>query len=201
FVHYPNRTLVNSKLGISDAKTKRIEETELEGIVIGVNSHNGEEIPVSLNTERRLSHTHVIGATGVGKSTLLASMFLSDVSDGAGCAIFDPHGDIVEDVLARIPKHRKDDVIIIDPSDIDFPVGFNFLQANSEAEKIVLSSDIVSAFKRHATAWGDNMTAVLQNAVNTILESSNGGTLIELKKLLVEDAFRRKFLKTVEDPS
>lgn len=201
FVHYPNKTLVNAKLGMSDAKTKRMEQKESDGISIGLNSHNGEEIPVLLNTERRLSHTHVIGATGVGKSTLLANMFLSDVSDGSGCALFDPHGDIVEDVLARIPKHRKDDVIIIDPSDIDFPVGFNLLQANSEAEKIVLSSDIVSAFKRHATAWGDNMTAVLQNAVNTILESSNGGTLIELKKLLVEDTFRRKFLNTVEDPS
>ena len=57
----------------------------------------------------------------------------------------------------------------------------------------MLSSDLVSAFKRHATAWGDNMTAVLQNAVNTILESTRGGTLIELKRLLIEDAFRETY--------
>src|SRR5690606_33141373 len=61
FVHYPNKTLVNAKLGISDVKTKRIEQRELDGINIGVNNHNGEEIPVLLNTEKRLSHTHVIG--------------------------------------------------------------------------------------------------------------------------------------------
>ena len=57
------------------------------------------------------------------------------------CVLLDPHGDIIDDVLLRIPEHRKDDVIIIDPSDTKFPVGFNLLQAETEAEKIVLSSE------------------------------------------------------------
>ena len=65
----------------------------------------------------------------------------------------------------------------------------------------MLSSDLVSAFKRHATAWGDNMTAVLQNAVNTMLESSRGGTLIELKRFLIEVKFRNDYLSSVDDPS
>lgn len=101
----------------------------------------------------------------------------------------------------RIPEHRKDDVILIDPSDLDFPIGFNLLHATTEAEKIVLSSDLVSAFKHHATAWGDKMSAVLSQAINTFLESSRGGTLIELKRFLLEDAFRKQFLESVEDPS
>ena len=126
---------------------------------------------------------------------------LEDIKQGRGCALFDPHGDICDDILKRIPEHRVDDFIIIDPSDIDFPIGFNLLEAKTEAEKIVLSSDLVTAFKRHATAWGDNMTAVLQNAVNTILESSRGGTLIELKRFLIEDSFRNEYLQSVNDPS
>ena len=98
-------------------------------------------------------------------------MILEDIEQGLGCALFDPHGDICDDVLKRIPENRINDVVLIDPSDIDFPIGFNLLEAKTEAQKIVLSSDIVSAFKRHATAWGDTMTSVLQNAVNTILEN------------------------------
>ncbi|MEN8775492.1 MAG: hypothetical protein ABF263_09230 [Polaribacter sp.] len=123
------------------------------------------------------------------------------MKQGNGCALFDPHSDIVEDVLARVPENRKDDIFLIYPSDSEFAIGFNLLGATTDAEKIVLSSDLVSSFKRHATAWGDNMSAVLSNAINTFLESSRDGTLIELKRFLLEEDFRNVFLTSVEDPS
>lgn len=202
FIHYPNKTVVSSKLGLPDAKSKKLPISAInQKYILGINKHNGEEHEVSIDDKSRLRHTHIIGATGVGKSTLIANMMLEDMNAGNGCVLFDPHGDIVEDILLRIPEYRKDDVILIDPSDTEFPIGFNLLEANTEAEKIVLSSDLVSAFKRHATAWGDNMTAVLSNAINTFLDSHKGGTLIELKRFLLEDSFRKTFLESVEDPS
>ena len=201
FVHYPNKTIINEKLGLTDARTKRQHDPRENGVYLGENIFQGESFPVYLDMESRLSHTHIIGATGVGKSTLIANMMLEDIEQGLGCALFDPHGDICDDVLKRIPEKRINDVVLINPSDIDFPIGFNLLEAKTEAQKIVLSSDIVSAFKRHATAWGDTMTSVLQNAVNTILENESGGTLIELKRFLIEDGFRNIFLKNVNDPS
>ncbi|MCL7752438.1 DUF87 domain-containing protein [Polaribacter sp. Z022] len=201
FVHYPNKTIINEKLGLTGAKTKRQNNPRRKGVYLGENIHQEESLPVHLEIESRLSHTHILGATGVGKSTLIANMMLEDIQQGLGCALFDPHGDICDDVLKRIPENRINDVVLIDPSDIDFPIGFNLLEAKTEAQKIVLSSDIVSAFKRHATAWGDTMTSVLQNAVNTILENESGGTLIELKRFLIEDKFRNAFLQNVNDPS
>lgn len=193
---------MSAKLGLNDGKTKQVTlSLTKQKYLLGINTHNGIETGVMLNDEMRLRHTHIIGATGVGKSTLIANMLLEDMKQGNGCALFDPHGDIVEDVLARVPEHRKDDVIIIDPSDSDNAIGFNLLGATTDAEKIVLSSDLVSSFKRHATAWGDNMSAVLSNAINTFLESSRDGTLIELKRFLLEENFRNEFLTSVEDPS
>ena len=202
FIHYPNKTVVSTKLGFTTGKTKKLPTNAIaQKYILGTNFHNGEEYKVTIDNQARLKHTHIIGATGVGKSTLIANMLIEDMNAGNGCALFDPHGDIVEDLLLRIPEHRKKDVIVIDPSDTQFPVGFNLLGANTEAEKIVLSSDLVSAFKRHATAWGDNMTAVLSNAINAFLESTRKGTLIELKRFLLEDHFREEFLNSVEDPS
>ena len=201
FLHYPNKTIVSAKLGASDGKTKRIAHTHTNGIYLGDNVNQGEVHEVRLDDETRLSHTHIIGATGVGKSTLIANMVLQDIERGLGIALFDPHGDICDDVLKRIPKHRINDVVIIDPSDVEYPIGFNLLEANTDAEKIVLSSDLISAFQSHASAWGDNMTSVLQNAVNTVLESTQGGTIIELKRFLIEKRFRENYLKTVHDPS
>ena len=202
FVHYPNKTIVSKKLGLQDGKTKQVPSSVTnQKYVLGINENNGQEIQVMLNDEMRLRHTHIIGATGVGKSTLIANMLIEDMNAGNGCALFDPHGDIVEDILTRVPEHRKQDVIIIDPSDDHYSVGFNLLGATTDAEKIVLSSDLVSSFKRHATAWGDNMSAVLSNTINTFLESKRDGTLIELKRFLLEENFRNEFLTTVEDPS
>lgn len=202
FIHYPNKTVVSSKLGYTGGKTKKPPANAIsKKYIIGNNIHNENDHKVTIDDQARLKHTHIIGATGVGKSTLIANMLIQDMNAGNGSALFDPHGDIVEDILMRIPEHRKKDVIIIDPSDTQFPIGFNLLGANTEAEKIVLSSDLVAAFKRHATAWGDNMTAVLSNAINTFLESSRKGTLIELKRFLLEDQFREEFLNSVEDPS
>jgi len=202
FVHYPNKTVVSSKLGFQTEKTKQFpKEISLNKYILGVNHHNRIETEVTLSDEMRLRHVHIIGATGVGKSTLIANMMIEDMKNGNGCVLFDPHGDIVEDILLRIPEHRKQDVIVIDPSDENYSIGFNLLGATTDAEKIVLSSDLVSSFKRHATAWGDNMSAVLSNAINTFLESSKDGTLIELKRFLLEDSFRNKFLTSVDDPS
>ncbi len=202
FLHYPNTSVVSKKLGLRDTKTKQLSQQLIrQKYLLGINEHNGVETNVMLNDEMRLRHTHIIGATGVGKSTLIANMMIEDMNVGNGCALFDPHGDIVEDILLRIPEHRRNDVIVINPSDENYSIGFNLLGANTDAEKIVLSSDLVSSFKRHATAWGDNMSAVLSNAINTFLESNRDGTLIELKRFLLEDSFRNEFLTTVEDPS
>lgn len=203
FVHYPNNTVVSKKLGTQSGTTKQAPHEYVDAkYFIGINQHQRQEYRVGLTDEARLRHIHVIGATGVGKSTLLANMVITDAELGNGCAMFDPHGDIVEDIMARIPEHRINDVILIDPSDTECPVGFNLLHATTEAEKIVLSSDLTGAFKRFATAWGDNMSAVLQQAINAFLDNSKGGTLIELKRFLLEEKFRNNFLDNgITDPS
>jgi hypothetical protein len=200
-VHYPNSTINSQKLNYTKSKTKPAVQISNEGCLLGVNSHNQNIVDVKLSHEQRLRHTHIIGVTGTGKSTLLANMILDDITKGTGIVLIDPHGDITDDILLQIPEDKKQDVILVDPSDTDFPIGFNLLEAKTDIEKIVLSSDLVSAFKQHATAWGDNMSAVLTNAINTFLESAKGGTIIELKRFLLEDRYRSEYLKTVEDVS
>ncbi len=202
FIHYPNKSIINPKLRVQFSKTKATPPELKSGTyLLGRNNHLGLATDVYLNDEQRLHHMEILGATGVGKSTLIAHLMLQDIVCGNGCTLIDPHGDIVDDVLQRIPEERVHDVIIIDPSHTDYVIGFNILEAKSEIEKAVLSSDIVSAFKRYATAWGDNMSAVLQNAVTTFLELEHGGTILELRRFLTDDTYRSGLLKNLEDHS
>ena len=71
----------------------------------------------------RLSHMYVIGKTGTGKSTLLERLILSDIAAGEGLMLVDPHGDLVERIMARVPEHRKGDVIFLDVPNSGQPFG------------------------------------------------------------------------------
>jgi predicted DNA-binding transcriptional regulator AlpA len=113
--------------------------------------------------------------------------------------VLDPHGDLIDKVLGYIPENRVSDVILLDPSDEDYPIGVNILSAHSEQEKTLLSSDLVAGFRRLSTSWGDQMTSVLGNAILAFLESEMGGTLADLRRFLVEKEFRQSFLETVND--
>src|SRR5690606_18680663 len=114
--------------------------------------------------------------------------------------VLDPHGDLVDDVLARLPEERIPDAVLFDPSDPEAVVGWNVLSAESEAERQLLASDLVAVFRRLSTSWGDQMTAVLANATLAFLDSPRGGTLLDLRRFLVEPGFRAEYLKSIGDP-
>ncbi|HHT9126696.1 MAG TPA: helix-turn-helix domain-containing protein [Candidatus Brocadiia bacterium] len=200
-VHPPSVSVRSQKLIRELKKTKAVPSIALDHqFVLGENLHQGKETLVTLSPEQRLRHTYVIGATGTGKSTLLLNMIIQDINNGLGTAVLDPHGDLIDRVLGYIPEERFEDVIFFDPSDADYPVGLNILSAHSEIEKNVLSSDLVAVFRRLSTSWGDQMTSVLGNAILAFLESKVGGTLIDLRRFLIESEFRKSFLETVQDP-
>ena len=202
FVHLPSSSVRSAALLRDTGRTKAAPSIVRQppGVVIGDNEHNGETVPVFLTADQRVRHTHIIGNSGCGKSSLLLNLIRQDIENGDGVAVLDPHGDLIDQILTIIPADRIDDVVLVNPSDQDFPIGFNILQAHSEEEKNLLASDLVSVFRRLSTSWGDQMDTVLQNAILVFLESSRGGTLADLRRFLLEPPFRTEFLQTVNDP-
>ena len=201
-VHLPSPSVTSSKLRGQERKTRAAPAIGTgHSFVLGENVHQGAATQVSLTTEQRLRHVHIIGATGTGKSTLLIRMILQDFDLGNGCVVLDPHGDLIDAILERVPESRVEDVVLFDPADTEYPVGFNILEARTEVEKNVLASDLVAIFRRFATSWGDQMTTVLGHAVSAFLESDHIGTLIELRRFLIEKEYRQGFLRDVRDPA
>jgi hypothetical protein len=198
--HLPGASINSRKLHGSNRKSKAAPLiTEGHRYVLGTNVHEGMEKEATLGPAVRLKHTHVIGATGTGKSTFLLSSIANDIRNGEGIAVLDPHGDLIDGILSWIPPERAKDVVYVDPADAEFPVGFNILLAHSDLEKEILSSDLVAVFRRQSTSWGDQMNSIFANAILAFLESSEGGTLLDLRRFLVEKQFRDRFLRTVPD--
>ena len=202
FVHLPSSAVRSVILQREAGKTKAAPAMvcQPKGLRLGENLHAGKSVSVRLSPEHRVRHTHIIGTSGKGKSTLLLNLIRQDIANGEGVAVLDPHGDLVDKILAAIPPERIGDVILVDPSDEAYSVGFNILSAHSDLEKTLLASDLVSVFRRLSTSWGDQMGSVLNNAILVFLERQQGGTLSDLRRFLLEPAYRAEVLKTVQDP-
>lgn len=200
-VHLPDASVRHAALLRVDRHTKALPAIATgDGIVLGENVHHGVTAIATLPDQARLTHTHVIGASGLGKSTLLLHLVLQDIERGQGVAVLDPHGDLVDDIVNRIPEGRCGDVVLFDPSDRDYPIGFNVLSASTDTERTLIASDLVAVFRRLSTSWGDSMNTVLANAVLAMLESPQGGTLVDLRRFLVEDEVRKDYLSATLDP-
>jgi hypothetical protein len=201
FVHLPSPAVRAEKF-VREVKRTKAAPALVTGhtLMLGENVHAGRKTAVTLSPEHRIRHMHVIGASGTGKSTLLLQLIAQDLASGEGVGVLDPHGDLIDQVLTLIPEHRVKDVVLLDPSDEEFPVGFNILSAHSAVEQNLLASDLVAVFRRLSTSWGDQMNSVLGNAILAFLESERGGTLLDLRRFLVEKDFRQEFLASVKDP-
>ena len=201
FVHLPSSAVRSPVFQRQTAKTKAAPAIVRSdtGLLLGDNDHAGETVEVRLSAEQRTQHTHIIGASGTGKSTLLFNLIRQDIENGEGVAVLDPHGDLIDKILGSIPANRVDDVVLVDPSDEQYSVGFNILSAHSDLEKNLLASDLVAVFERLSTSWGDQMNSVLQNAILAFLESDRRGTIADVRRFLIEPAFRNEFLKSVKD--
>jgi Type IV secretion-system coupling protein DNA-binding domain/TraM recognition site of TraD and TraG len=166
-------------------------------INLGVNSYAGQQIAIGLTKEERRLHTYVIGATGTGKSNLLANMIVQDIKNGKGLAVIDPHGDLISNVLSEIPENRIKDVVFLNPDDEDFPTGLNLMEMSKDGvlsesrEKDFIVSSLVSLFQKlyPPKSWGTRMEYILRNAALTALELENP-TLFTIQRLLTEKDFR-----------
>ena len=94
-----------------------------------------------------MAHEWILGKTGTGKSTHLLHRVL-DVID-KGVIYFDPHGHDIDRLVQFIPKKRRNDVILFDPT--DFSIGLNILENVSEENRPFVASAVVDTFK---SVWG-----------------------------------------------
>lgn len=148
----------------------------------------------------RRQHMYVLGKSGTGKSVLLSNMIIQNINNGEGVCVVDPHGELVEGILASIPEHRLNDVIYFNPADTDFHVGFNVLELEDPQYKHLVASGLMGIFtKIWANAWSARMEYILNNAILALLDTP-GTTLLGIPRLLVDKDYRKTIIGNLKDP-
>jgi hypothetical protein len=137
------------------------------GSVLGVSNYPGmTERPVAIRTRDRLRHTWVVGPTGSGKSTLPGNLITQDMAAGDGYGVVDARGDLVPDILSRVPVNRRQDVIVIDPSETVRPVGFNILrigQGDEQGRERAVDHVLHVFADLYRASWGPRTADILRS--------------------------------------
>ncbi len=167
--------------------------------VVAWSTFPGAQRPLALSVTDSLRHLHLVGPTGSGKSTLLLSMITGDMQAGRGVVVLDPKGDLVTDVLNRVPENRRNDVVVLDPADEERPVGLNLLSGSHRAPELA-ADQIVGIFHQlYKAFWGPRTQDILHAALLT-LAAEPGMTLTEVPLILTDANFRRRLVAKVDDP-
>lgn len=191
---------------MATADSRRLEppveipsEKEAGVVVLGRLDFRGRSERFGLRIADRRRHVVVVGKTGMGKSTLLERMLAGDMEAGRGVGVIDPHGDLAEAVLRRVPRRRSNDVVLFDAGDRAFPPAFNPLACSDPVQRPLVASAVVTAFKKlYGDSWGPRLEHILRNALLTLLEAP-APSLTSLLRLLGEPDFRRRLLQHVQD--
>ncbi len=173
---------------------------ENEITLFGETNFRNERRRFGIKTDDRRRHVYIIGKTGMGKTVLMENMIIQDIKAGHGCCYVDPHGDTADSLLEFIPSHRLNDVVYFNPADIDFPVGFNILETESEQQKPLIASGLMGVFKKiWPDVWSARMEYILMNCVLALLDYP-GATLLGINRLLVDKDYRLRVVTKIRDP-
>ena len=168
--------------------------------VFAKTNFRNKEVAFGIKTDDRRRHMYILGKTGMGKTTMIENMIIQDIHAGHGVAFVDPHGDSVEKILDYIPADRINDVAYFNPSDMDFPIAFNPLEAVDQQYKHLVASGLMGVFtKIWANLWSARMEYILNNTILALLDTP-GNTMLGIARMLVDKKFRQKIVNNVRDP-
>lgn len=174
------------------------------GLLLGYNLYRGVKKPIRLDLHDRQRHMYAVGQTGTGKSTFLENLALQDMLNGGGFAFVDPHGDTAEKLLSMVPKERTEDVIYFSPADMDYPLGLNLFEFQTNDQKDFLIQEALNMLYKlydpqHQGIMGPRYEHLFRNAALTVMADPDGGTFIDIPKLFRDQQFVKQKLQYIKD--
>lgn len=206
--HFPLRNAETPNiLWLSAKHAPAPSELPKGGITIGKNVYRGVSRDVKISRADRRRHMYVIGKSGGGKSQFIAGMAIQDIMNGEGVGVLDPHGDLVEDILKRVPPERAEDVILFRPADTERPMALNLAEYDPRypEQKTFVINELINIFDKLydlKSTGGPIFEQYMRNALLLIMsDPESGSTLMEVPKVLSDAEFRKMKLDKCSDPT
>lgn len=177
-----------------------------DGVFLGqIEDETKQDVRFSKSDRSR--HSYIVGATGTGKSTLLYNMIVQDIENGEGVTVIDPHGDLYNQVLSSIPRHRINDVVLVDPCDFTHSVGINFLEYDESYRNVqmnYITNEMINIFDRLydlTRTGGPVFEQYMRNALLLVMDNEfSGATLMDISAVFDDTEYRQFLLERCNNP-
>jgi hypothetical protein len=126
-------------------------------------------------------------------------LILQDAAAGRSVVVVEPKGGLIEDVLARIPPVRIDDVVVIEPSEREYPVGLNPLQPHGRNPELIADQVLAVFHGLWSSNWGPRLQDILHSSPLT-LAGREDASLCLLPALLTNPPVRQRLRSGIDDP-
>ncbi len=169
--------------------------------VLGETSYRNARVRFGLREPDRLRHVYLLGKTGTGKSTTLETQIAQDLARGSGVAVLDPHGELVERVLKLVPRHRTDDVFLIEAPRETAPA-LNVFRAGRRlhADPGRFASEFIAAVRRvWADSWGPRLEHLLRAGTLAVAVHPRA-SLPLLYRFFTDEPLRQRVAAGSRDP-
>jgi hypothetical protein len=168
------------------------------GRILGTSNFAGVSRPVAISPSASTRGLYVLGPTGTGKTSLIKNLVRDDLAAGRGLAVIETNGDLVQDLLDLIPATRVQDVVLIDPTDLNYAVGFNPFAGS--ADPSLVADQLGELFQRLWKAYWGPRTGQLAHMGLLTLARRRGSTLLDLPRLFLDERFRSQLVADLDDP-
>ncbi len=202
--HLPNEQMVPNLIHVLSRKCEPpsdlpVDTKDKNISFFGETNFHGKFTPFGIKRSDRRRHLYTVGKSGSGKSKLLELLIKNDLEMGKGVGVLDPHGDLVDNILKCIPKNRIKDVVIFNPSDINFPISFNPLADVPPELKIRVTIGFIEIFKKLFGAnWTPRLEHVLRYTTLALLDTP-GTTILSILKMLTDKNYRQTIVRNIQD--
>lgn len=176
---------------------------------IGTNtSRLGVEENIGISDDKRFLHTANTGPTGSGKTELMVNAAMQDIYKDHGICIIVPKGHAINEIIARLPEDRIEDVVYINPASPAGPPALNVLEPyitgdNKQKQKDIIVDDVVDLFKRRSENWGDRFGRFLEHLlvahIQLNIENGESNNLYDLYECIHNDEKMEKLIQRTSD--
>lgn len=188
--------------GLPPAHPKRLRPAD--GVhsgerVFATSAAPGDDRRVGISAADQMMHGVAYGPSGSGKTNAMTHLILADIRAGRSVCVVDPKWQLVEDLLARMPSERLDDVVVLNAARPN-PVGFNPLDATGRDPDVVVDGILAVFAAIFSSGWGPRTEDIISAALRTLAKSNPAGqsaTLIDLPRILTDPSYRRPRLARV----
>lgn len=169
---------------------------------LGRDIQTGAYVDVTQSARRQGLYT--LGLQGYGKSGLFENLSIQDIKQGIGVCVLDPKGELVNNIIARLPDEEKEHkVILLDINEKDLFPGLNLFACadpTSDREIQFTLSQVTHVFEKAfgITRANPRLYDYLYNCAYTLI-ANPGSTMMDIRLLLTNPTYRSMLLGNVTD--